>query len=91
MAIKVTTRQYHRPSIKIKIVGGQPTASNPTIVSANMGPARRFDELNDVVEGASPVPGAVPVYDANNDKYIVSKLDFDDLVGDIDDVDGGSY
>lgn len=84
-----------RPTIQIKISGGQIIATGSPRVVANMGMTNsmtnRFDGLLDVVEGQSPAPGAVPVYDANNDKYVVSKLDFDDLVGDIDNVDGGSY
>lgn len=54
------------------------------------GTTGRFDTLEDVVE-VTPETGEVPVYDSTNDKYEVKRLDFDDLVGDIDDVDGGSF
>lgn len=62
-----------------------------TVTNIIQGGGGRFDTLNDVVEGTAPVSGDVPVYNATNDKYEVKRLDFDDLTGDVNDVDGGSF
>lgn len=62
-----------------------------SITNVIQGGGTRFDLLEDVIEGPNPITGEVPVYDSLNDKYEVKRLDFDDLTGDIDDVDGGSF
>ena len=49
----------------------------------------RLDQLIDVQEG-TPESGSVPVYNANTDKYIVSKLTLADIDGG-GTIDGGSF
>lgn len=63
----------------------------PSFDGQNDGVFNRLDELLDVVEPANVPSGAVGVYNSENAKYEIKKLDFDDLVGDIDDVDGGTF
>lgn len=48
----------------------------------------RLDALQDVVEGTSPQSGDTLVYNQLTDKYEVRKLDFGDLV---DELDGGTF
>lgn len=92
MALGVRVFANTSPSIQVTdITGGGIQASNPTIVAANLGTANRFDNLQDVSETGTPTVGSVPVYNPNNDKYEVKPLDFDDLAGDIDDLDGGTF
>lgn len=55
----------------------------PTILSG----VNRFDALTDVVP-TGEINGAVPVYDQSTDKYIVKKLDLNDVNGDLD---GGTF
>ena len=88
--IKVNVQQNSIPTIKIKAVGGQIVPSDPVLVSANMGAIGRLDALTDVEETGTPLAGAVPVYDPNNDKYVITQLDFDDLTGDAN-IDGGGF
>lgn len=57
--------------------------SVPTINSG----VDRFDALKDV-SSSGEIDGAVPVYDAVTDKYIVKKIDFGDVAGDLD---GGTF
>jgi hypothetical protein len=47
----------------------------------------RLDSLNDVV-ATGEINGAVPVYDASSDKYVVQKLDLSNVSGDLD---GGTF
>lgn len=47
----------------------------------------RLDSLQDVVP-AGEVAGAVPVYDAATDKYVVERLNFTDVDGPLD---GGDF
>ena len=56
---------------------------NNTVLS---GPTR-LDRLTDVVANAE-VNGATLVYDAETDKYVVKKLDLNDVTGDLD---GGTF
>ena len=44
-------------------------------------------KLKDVV-ATGETNGAVPVYDANTDKYVVKKLDLGDVTGNLD---GGTF
>lgn len=92
MTIKIKV-QPHVATIKVKSKdGGGIQATNPLILSTTVASlVDRYDELADVIEGVDPVTGAVGVYNADNDKYEVKKLDFDDLIGDIDDLDGGTF
>lgn len=63
---------------------GQIQASAP--VTLNSRP-NRLDLLDDVVEGASPANGAVLMYRASDDKYIVEQISFNNL----GDLDGGTF
>lgn len=56
----------------------------PTITA---GGSNRLDGLNDVV-ASGEISGAVPVYDATTDKYVVQKLDLNNVIGDLD---GGTF
>lgn len=47
----------------------------------------RLDSLSDVVSNTE-IEGAVPVYDAQTDKYVIKKLDMTDVTGDLD---GGTF
>lgn len=88
--VQVNVQQRVVPSIKIKAIGGQIQPSNPMMISANMGSVGRFDGLIDVEEGPTPLAGSVPVYDPDNDKYVVTQLDFNNLSGDMA-IDGGGF
>jgi hypothetical protein len=56
-------------------------------ISSVGGITQRFDRLLDVsAEGETQ--GAVPVYDDTTDKYIVKKLDFTEIDGNLD---GGTF
>lgn len=55
----------------------------PTITSG----ATRLDSLTDVV-ASGETQGAVPVYDASTDRYIVQQLNLSDVTGDLD---GGTF
>lgn len=92
MAIRVKVKPAF-VSVKVKSKnGGGIQATNPIVISSTFKEViDRYDELVDVTEGTTPSNGAVGVYNSQNDKYEVKKLDFDDLVGDIDDVDGGTF
>ena len=47
----------------------------------------RLDKLKDVV-ATGETNGAVPVYDATTDKYVVKKVDLGDVTGNLD---GGTF
>lgn len=64
---------------------GTLVSSNPVTVK---GFSARLDSLNDV-DSTNEINGAVPVYDATTDKYVVKKIDAGDL-GNLD-VDGGIF
>jgi len=57
-------------------------------VSSNSAGPNRLDHLYDVVEGPMPANGSTLVYDPNNDKYVVQRLDFTDVDGPLD---GGTF
>ena len=68
------------------------TLKSPTSVTLNaitpLTPAEgRLDELIDV-NATNEIDGASLVYDANSDVYIVKKLDFDEIEGELD---GGTF
>lgn len=72
-------------SVRAKVSStGTIQTTNPVSIK---GFAARLDTLNDV-DPTGEVNGAVPVYNAATDTYIVKKLD----AGDINlDVDGGTF
>lgn len=56
--------------------------NNPVLANAE-----RLDKLNDVVAN-NEVDGATLVYNSASDKYVVQKLDFSNVTGDLD---GGTF
>ncbi len=61
----------------------------PITVKSNVGVgATRLDRLKDVEEGDSPIDGSTLVYNQQTDKYIVKKLQFDNID---DNLDGGTF
>lgn len=89
-------------TIKVKVTSGTSgsiNVSNPKIVvpaitsSANaqvFGTITRLDELTDVIENL-PANNSTLVYNSETDKYEVKQLDIDNLIGDINTVDGGNF
>lgn len=63
------------------------TNRNQVTLKSVASPTTRLDNLNDVVSSGE-VSGAVPVYDATTDKYIVKKIDLSNVTGDLD---GGTF
>lgn len=63
------------------------TNKNNVTLKPGVQPPTRLDSLGDVV-ASGETNGAVPVYDATTDKYIVKKLDISDVTGAID---GGTF
>jgi len=57
------------------------------VPTVTVGGLNRLDALNDVVS-TGETSGAVPVYDAATDKYVVQKLDLSNVIGDLD---GGTF
>jgi hypothetical protein len=64
-----------------------PVTIKNTPTFGNIGTTQRFDHLQDV-SALAEVSGAVPVYDSSIDKYVVQKLQFPDISGDLD---GGTF
>ena len=60
--------------------------NNPSLIAVGSG-VERFDRLRDI-DAAAEVEGAVPIYQANTDVYLVKKLDLDYITGE---VDGGTF
>lgn len=85
MTIKVTVVQPTK--IRTSINTQSPTITNKIAASVSV---LRLDQLLDVEE-QSPADGSTLVYNSQTDVYEVKKLDIDDLTGDINDVDGGSF
>ncbi len=50
----------------------------------------RLDSLSDVVEN-SPANNSTLVYNSDTDKYIVKKLDLDDVIDSLSELDGGQF
>lgn len=72
-------------TVKAKVsTTGTIQATNPVAVKGFVG---RLDLLNDV-NSANEVNGAVPVYDATTDTYVVKRLEGTDI--DLN-VDGGTF
>ena len=64
--------------------------STPVTIKNNPslgGGVSRLDQLGDVVASLEE-DGATLVYDATTDRYVVKKLSFDDMQGDLD---GGTF
>jgi 4-hydroxyphenylpyruvate dioxygenase-like putative hemolysin len=63
------------------------TLKNTPVLMPQGAGVNRLDHLTDVV-ATGEMNGATLVYNADNDKYIVQKLDFADVTGDLD---GGTF
>lgn len=63
---------------------GQIQASAPVTLTTR---SNRLDLLDDVEEGVSPANGAVLMYRASDDKYVVEQLTFEGLGN----LDGGTF
>lgn len=61
--------------------------NNVTLKATPVSPTSRLDNLADV-NASGEITGAVPVYDASLDKYVVQKLNLSDVTGDLD---GGTF
>ena len=80
------------PKIKVRVSNtGQIISTNPVTVSSSIpaSAASRLDALRDV-DSDGEVDGAVPVYQANTDTYIVKKLDITNVSGSAN-IDGGTF
>lgn len=82
------TIKKRAPTIGVKInnTGGIQTTT-PVTIQTNLSPGNRLDTLTDVVE-QSPQNGDTLVYDAGTDRYIVTRLNLQNVVGDLD---GGTF
>lgn len=81
MALNAKITISPRVKVKVRDAGLIPTASPITLKNVVNASVNRFDELNDVTEGANPSNGFVPQYNSSSDKYEVRRLD----------IDGGSF
>ncbi len=63
---------------------GQIQASAPVTLTTR---PNRLDLLDDVEEGVSPANGAVLMYRASDDKYVVDQISFSNLGN----LDGGTF
>jgi hypothetical protein len=84
--IKVTVRT---PETNFKVQ----TSTSPIQIGSriqNSIAGGRLDTLSDVVE-QSPANNSTLVYNAETDKYIVKRLDLDDVIDTLDDLDGGQF
>lgn len=90
MAIKVKLLA-NTSGIVIKPAFATVSNTSSTIVikniAATISTGGRLDKLQDVVAGGE-VGGAVPVYDAATDKYIIERLKLEDVDGSLD---GGDF
>lgn len=83
------TIKRRSPTIGIKInnnTGGIQTTT-PVTIQTNMSSTNRLDSLADVRE-QSPQNGDTLVYDAATDTYVVTKMTFQNVIGDLD---GGTF
>lgn len=62
-------------------------STTPVTIQTNLSSSNRLDGLADVVE-QSPQSGDTLVYDSSTDRYIVTRLSLDNVVGDLD---GGTF
>jgi hypothetical protein len=85
------TIKRRSPTIGVKINNstGSIQTTTPVTIQTNITPAviYRLDSLADVVE-QSPQSGDTLVYDANTDTYVVTRLNLQDVIGDLD---GGTF
>jgi len=87
--INVIVAKQKNIQVSANTTGGSISTSDKSPVTLKNFPTNtsRLDSLKDVV-ATGEIAGAVPVYDATIDKYVVQKLSFVDVVGDLD---GGTF
>lgn len=90
MTIKVRVKQGTSSGINVSNPVITVPAVTPLANAQILGSITRLDELKDIVED-SPANNSTLIYNINTDKYEVRPLDIDNLVGDIDNVDGGNF
>ena len=71
-------------------VGGRLTSVAPITLKNQIQDTKVLANLADVSE-VTKVEGATLVYNEDNSKYEVKLLDYDNLTGDIDSIDGGEF
>lgn len=94
--VKKITSGANPAKVQVKTLKqtGNLFVDNPNTLSSKVyltGSTNRLIDLSDVKADPNPVKGEVPVYEPSVNKYVIEKLDFDELVGDINDVDGGTF
>ena len=90
MTITVKVRTGTSSSINISSPKITVPAITPSANAQLFGTLTRLDELKDVVENV-PANNSTLVYNSETDKYEVKPLDIDNLIGDINNVDGGNF
>jgi hypothetical protein len=88
--INVVVAKQKNIQVSANATGGSISSSDKSPITLKNFPASaasRFDTLKDVV-ATGETSGAVPVYDSTIDKYVVQKLSFVDVTGDLD---GGTF
>lgn len=87
--INVIVGRQRNIQVSANATGGSITSDKTPVTLKNVSTvsASRLDTLKDVV-ASGETDGAVPVYDATLDKYVVQKLSFVDVIGDLD---GGTF
>jgi hypothetical protein len=76
--------------IKVSNVGGRLTSTAPITLKNQTQVIDSIESLSDV-SALNKVDGATLVYNTSNQKYEITPLDYDDLTGDIDAIDGGEF
>jgi len=84
--IKVTVKTPDS-QFKVQTVQGPVEIGNRIRSSITAG---RLDSLADVVE-ISPANNSTLVYNSDTDKYVVKKLDLDDVIDSLSELDGGQF
>jgi hypothetical protein len=85
-------------AIKVKVNQlsvGKIASSETVSVDSHPMTTNRLDTLEDV-DADGEISGAAPVYDPDTDTYVIKKLDYTDIDGDVEDIelteiDGGNF
>lgn len=87
--VNVVVSRKRNVQISTNATAGIIDTTTPVVVKNNpvIGGVTRLDRLTDVVANAE-INGATLVYNANNDTYVVQKLDLSNVTGDLD---GGTF
>ena len=87
--INVVLARKRNIQISTNATAGIIDTTTPVVIKNNpvVGGVTRLDRLSDVVANAE-INGATLVYNANNDTYVVQKLDISNVTGDLD---GGTF